>query len=579
MGRLLTCPVDDTLFQLVENLEDWNCFPWGEHIWTHLYDEIKNVIEKHSDEHYFEMKKDRMYVPTYTLSGFIFAFQKSCKRAHSSFRVSSSVCTTDIISKKWLKDEVISGLNVRVFKLETIIQVLARERNKEYRGIGVAPYYSDEDISNYFVVEDKLRLCLEDEERMRLDQEKNILEEKRFRVEEVKKDLSRLFHSLDTVWLTPDIKRFISQQGQVKLEKGWLSKEHTDLWVDYMWYGRPDNANWAMVSCYFVQILLQNSTPLFYANGDKYTTPWSDVDQIYCPDWSLSMIAETRMTMSGLIGSLESKRKLYQGHEGKIFSLLKLRIVMLRSSVQLTLVWIKLQERLLVILVGAKVFDKKEIDPTEYCIRFKLADDVPKQGDIFGDCGVWHKIIHQVQILGLSLPEEGNTFHNSRVLVMLCFIDYLLPRTQTCMDFPHNLQKSPGNAIVPIHLSVHHHSPHHGQSSRNRLAQLNDMISEMEAMNDPEEFYDALFCLRDDKRDEYNTLMAINDVIAKTEEKLSIKEAHREIMDAEINLWLLYNVGFDQEHMDVQDQMEEEEPVQRRTLERLKMKTFGRKHI
>nr|GEW37228.1 phospholipase-like, aminotransferase-like mobile domain protein [Tanacetum cinerariifolium] len=61
MGRLLTCPVDDTLFQLIKNLEDWNCFPWGGHIWTHLYDEIKNVIEKHSDEHYFGMKKDRMF--------------------------------------------------------------------------------------------------------------------------------------------------------------------------------------------------------------------------------------------------------------------------------------------------------------------------------------------------------------------------------------------------------------------------------------------------------------------------------------------------------------------------------------
>ncbi|GKA22206.1 phospholipase-like protein [Tanacetum coccineum] len=47
MGRLLTCPVDDTLFRLVESLEDWNCFPWGEHIWTHLYDQIQNVIEKH----------------------------------------------------------------------------------------------------------------------------------------------------------------------------------------------------------------------------------------------------------------------------------------------------------------------------------------------------------------------------------------------------------------------------------------------------------------------------------------------------------------------------------------------------
>ncbi|GKC41790.1 hypothetical protein Tco_1059512 [Tanacetum coccineum] len=55
------------------------------------------------------------------------------------------------------------------------------------------------------------------------------------------------------------------------------------------------------------------------------------------------------------------------------------------------------------------------------------------------------------------------------------------------------------------------------------------------AMNDPEEFYDALFCLRDDKRVEYNTLMAINDVIAKAEEKLTTKEAHLEIMEAEIN--------------------------------------------
>nr|GEU88352.1 phospholipase-like protein [Tanacetum cinerariifolium] len=46
MGRLLTFNVDDALFSLVENLEAWNLFPW-----------------------------DRNYVPTYTLSGFVFAFQ------------------------------------------------------------------------------------------------------------------------------------------------------------------------------------------------------------------------------------------------------------------------------------------------------------------------------------------------------------------------------------------------------------------------------------------------------------------------------------------------------------------------
>ncbi|GKB59434.1 hypothetical protein Tco_0915620, partial [Tanacetum coccineum] len=127
-------------------------------------------------------------------------------------------------------------------------------------------------------------------------------------------DLSCLFHSLDTVWLTADIERFISQQGHVQCKfpwsddytigrtfwltlacldpsrKGWLSEEHIDLWVDYMWHGRPDNAKWAMFSCYF--------------------------------------------------------------------------------------------ERLPVILLGAKVFDKKGIDPTDYCIRFKLADSVPKQGGV-----------------------------------------------------------------------------------------------------------------------------------------------------------------------------------------------------
>ncbi|GKD58082.1 hypothetical protein Tco_1295591 [Tanacetum coccineum] len=66
--------MDDTLFRLVENLEVWNAFTWGEHVWTHLYDEIKNVIEKYNDEHYFGLKKDRKYIHTNTWTGFVFAF-------------------------------------------------------------------------------------------------------------------------------------------------------------------------------------------------------------------------------------------------------------------------------------------------------------------------------------------------------------------------------------------------------------------------------------------------------------------------------------------------------------------------
>nr|GEV59272.1 hypothetical protein [Tanacetum cinerariifolium] len=41
--------------------------------------------------------------------------------------------------------------------------------------------------------------------------------------------------------------------------------------------------------------------------------------------------------------------------------------------------------------------------------------------------------------------------------------------------------------------------------------------------------------IQDDKRVEYNTLMAINDVIAMAKEKLTTKEADLEIMKGEIN--------------------------------------------
>ncbi|GJT99744.1 phospholipase-like protein [Tanacetum coccineum] len=332
MGRLFTCPVDDSLFGLVENLEAWNVFPWGEHVWTQLYDSIKNVVVKHSDTHYLGFKKDRNYVPTYTLTGFVFAFQiwilesfersnrwwinapqvipraigwskksifkrsdccylfakdsktntdirptraeyqsswwiesnlkKSLKRHASSFRESSSACTRDNrLKTRRLTDRVIRELNVRVFKLETIIQVLALERNDKLGRLQfnedlsrlrgdfveslnilfqdlVDPHDSVKDIANEYLV----------------DEELNAVRKKR-------KDSSnrkREFH-----------------QGE--------RFEHIDLWVDYMWHGRRENANWAMVSCYFVQLLMQNNMPLFYANGDKYGIPWSDVDQVFIP--------------------------------------------------------------------------------------------------------------------------------------------------------------------------------------------------------------------------------------------------------------------------------------------------------
>ena len=53
-----------------------------------------------------------------------------------------------------------------------------------------------------------------------------------------------------------------------------------ELWVEYMLHFRPQDADWTMVTPYFVQLLLQDSIPVWYANGQKYKIPWGDVEHV-----------------------------------------------------------------------------------------------------------------------------------------------------------------------------------------------------------------------------------------------------------------------------------------------------------
>nr|GEW88486.1 phospholipase-like protein [Tanacetum cinerariifolium] len=162
MGLLFTFKVDDKLFTLVENLEAWNSFPQ----------------------------------------------EKAHKRRNTSFMVSSIGGMTDnSVRKKWLNDLMIIELNFRVFNLETIIKVLANERNDRQAKLQfndefssmtsdlcdslnsifvglIQQHDSDEDISQDYIQKDELRLCLEDEERLHCEHEKLIVQENRFRLEE-----------------------------------------------------------------------------------------------------------------------------------------------------------------------------------------------------------------------------------------------------------------------------------------------------------------------------------------------------------------------------------------------------------
>ncbi|GJT63515.1 hypothetical protein Tco_1007048 [Tanacetum coccineum] len=217
----------------------------GEHLWCHLYNEIKNLKQRHNDEHYYGLKKDRNYVPTYTLSGFLFAFQHvprapPIKEHHSLFE-------TYLAKLKKARKRGKTGLSSK-------------------RGIEVL---EDEEMLHYehkkiIVKENRFRL----DEANRLSHGKNILAKlapaKRNKLgsssEKINskvEDISRVLHCMDTVWLSDDTERFLGQPGQVKCKFPW---------------------NDELLLC---SAPIAKRLALFYANGERYTAPWSEVDQFH----------------------------------------------------------------------------------------------------------------------------------------------------------------------------------------------------------------------------------------------------------------------------------------------------------
>ncbi|GJY98406.1 phospholipase-like protein [Tanacetum coccineum] len=120
-------------------------------------------------------------------------------------------------------------------------------------------------------------------------------------------DLSRYNRATDRVHLTDAFDIFLGRQGPLRCrfpwckdvsvdrrfweslvcldptKKGWIMDEHVELWVNYMWHFRPHDADWAMVGAYFVQLLLQDSIPSWYADGSLYKVSWCDVEEVFMP--------------------------------------------------------------------------------------------------------------------------------------------------------------------------------------------------------------------------------------------------------------------------------------------------------
>nr|GEW41758.1 reverse transcriptase domain-containing protein [Tanacetum cinerariifolium] len=264
MGRLLTLKVDDTLFSLVENIEAWNSFPWGEHLRCHLYNEIKNLKEMHGNEHYYGLFKDRNYVPTYTappikehrglFETYLSKLEKARKHGKTGFMVSSIGGTTDnSVRKKWLNDLVIMELNFRLFKLETIIQAKLKFTDEFSSMISdlcdsLNSMFADliesvdpaEDIGQDYLREEELRLCLDDEEKMRQIKCKfpwndDYIVDRNFWLKLVCLDLAR------KCWLTEESNGLVERANRSLGEgikarlgegnKNWVVELHHVLWA------------------------------------------------------------------------------------------------------------------------------------------------------------------------------------------------------------------------------------------------------------------------------------------------------------------------------------------------------------
>ncbi|GJU79461.1 ulp1 protease family, C-terminal catalytic domain-containing protein [Tanacetum coccineum] len=73
--------------------------------------------------------------------------------------------------------------------------------------------------------------------------------------------------------------------GRSHTKRGWLSIDHLDIWIEYLWQFRDPNDDWAMASPYLSDMLLRFEYPLYYADGVKYGVLWfaNNVEKVYFP--------------------------------------------------------------------------------------------------------------------------------------------------------------------------------------------------------------------------------------------------------------------------------------------------------
>ncbi|GKE03614.1 phospholipase-like protein, partial [Tanacetum coccineum] len=333
MGHDLGSVVDDVFLKMVKNLKVWNDFTWGEHMWRELYAAIRNVNSNHKQAHHKALEINPNFVSTYYLFGFVLCFK---------IWILESSCVTD---RWWSKrsEEIPRGCSFSISRI----------------GVFWATFSPALPIESGGLFGDYLKKLLL----------KRALNQKHKDSTSANKDVvNDLIYTLDDLF---DESLWDSLIGLDDKRLGWLVDDHIELWVWYMWHFRQLCDDWSMVSCCFLTLLLQYSMSLFYATDEIYPLAWRDV---FIP------INEPRRHWSLAQFHIQSGNVTFYDSQKTYNPKFRPWYVKMRSY---------LESNLHIVLQQTGVFASKGIDPTSDSIKFTNAQNVPKQGGVFGDCGVF----------------------------------------------------------------------------------------------------------------------------------------------------------------------------------------------
>ncbi|GKB41653.1 hypothetical protein Tco_0886595 [Tanacetum coccineum] len=274
MGHLLVTEVNDTLMRLVDSLESWNAFPWE-----------------------YSMVFDLGYLQNVSAGGKlltgsvdIFVRQLVLGRERNGGVFEKLEFSNEFCHLREEFCDELSHSRLCVCVCEDVTDVVRRGRKVVLRGVAAS------------LIEDEKKAFIKE------------------RALEVKKRWDEDYRKRSYAFMNSDhMKQAMARCSPKKISHSLVVRIDSWLRVE-MWHVGPNDANWAMVSNYFVQLLLQNAMPLC---GDSY--------DLECRDW----------------------------------------YIRIRDC---------LQVRLAEVLELVNVFDKKGIDKSTYHVTFRIAENMPKQG-------------------------------------------------------------------------------------------------------------------------------------------------------------------------------------------------------